>query len=51
LAIRWRDHRRLAKRCATEIQYSRGHHNRRRLYRKLIAATPPRRRDSGLLTG
>ncbi len=39
LAIRWRDHRRLAKRCATEIQYSRGQHNRRRLYRKLIAAT------------
>jgi IS5 family transposase len=39
LAIRWRDRRRLAKRCAVEIQYSRGKHNRRRLYRKLIAAT------------
>jgi transposase, IS5 family len=38
-AIRWRDRRRLAKRCAMEIQYSRGKHNRRRLYRKLIAAT------------
>lgn len=39
LAIRWRDRRRLAKRCAMKIQYSRGKHNRRRLYRKLIAAT------------
>jgi transposase, IS5 family len=38
-AIRWRDRRRFAKRCAMEIQYSRGKHNRRRLYRKLIAAT------------
>ena len=38
-AIRWRDRRRLAKRCAMEIQYSRGKHNRRQLYRKLIAAT------------
>jgi len=38
-AIRWRDRRRLAKRCAMEIQYSRGKHNRHRLYRKLIAAT------------
>jgi IS5 family transposase len=28
----------MAKRCATEIQYSRGQDNRRRLYRKLIAA-------------
>src|SRR6185436_5597745 len=32
------DHRRMAKRCATEIQYSRGKDQRRRLYRKLIAA-------------
>lgn len=38
-AMRWPDHRRLAKRCATEIQYSRGKHTRRRLYRKLIATT------------
>jgi len=37
-AMRWHDCRRLAKRCATEIQYSRGTDNRRRLYRKLIAA-------------
>jgi IS5 family transposase len=38
-ALHWRDRRRLAKRCATEIQYSRGKDARRRLYRKLIAAT------------
>jgi IS5 family transposase len=37
-AMRWSDHRRMAKRCATEIQYSRGKDHRRRLYRKLIAA-------------
>jgi transposase, IS5 family len=37
-AMRVPDHRRMAKRCATEIQYSRGKDNRRRLYRKLIAA-------------
>jgi IS5 family transposase len=37
-AMRWHDRRRMAKRCATEIQYSRGQDNRRRLYRKLIAA-------------
>lgn len=39
LVIRWRDHRRRAKRCAIDIQYSRGKDHRRRLYRKLIAAT------------
>jgi IS5 family transposase len=38
-AVRWHDRRRLAKRCATDIQYSRGKDARRRLYRKLIAAT------------
>ncbi len=38
-AMRWHDRRRLAKRCAAEIQYSRGQDNRRRLYRKLIGAT------------
>lgn len=37
-AMRWPDHRRMAKRCATEIQYSRGKDHRRRLYRKLVAA-------------
>src|SRR3954470_22717066 len=37
-AMRAPDHRRMAKRCATEIQYSRDKDNRRRLYRKLIAA-------------
>src|SRR5437016_5442967 len=36
--MRWPDRRRMAKRCATEIQYSRGNDNRRRLYRKLVAA-------------
>ena len=38
-AIRWHDRRRLAKRCAVDIQYSRGKDTRCRLYRKLIAAT------------
>jgi transposase, IS5 family len=37
--IRWRDRRRMAKRCAKEIQYSRGKDHRRRLYRELIATT------------
>src|SRR5438477_1833128 len=37
-AMRAPDHRRMAKRCATEIQYSRRKDNRHRLYRKLIAA-------------
>jgi transposase, IS5 family len=38
-AIRWQDRRRMAKRCATDIQYSRNQDDRRRRYRKLIAAT------------
>jgi IS5 family transposase len=38
-AMRWHDRRRMAKRCASEIAYSRGKDNRRRSYRKLIAAT------------
>jgi IS5 family transposase len=38
-AMHWHDRRRMAKRCASEIAYSRGKDNRRRLYRKLIAAT------------
>jgi hypothetical protein len=36
--MRWHDRRRMAKRCATEIQDNRGQDNRRRLYRKLIVA-------------
>jgi IS5 family transposase len=38
-AIRWQDRRRVAKRCAADIQYSRSKDDRRRHYRKLIAAT------------
>jgi IS5 family transposase len=38
-AIRWRDRRRLAKKRARSIEYSRGKDNRRQLYRELIAAT------------
>jgi transposase, IS5 family len=53
-AIRWRDRRRTAKRCATDIQYSRSKDDRRRLYRKLIAATDATRaalqRAAGRLT-
>jgi transposase, IS5 family len=37
-SMRWHDRRRMAKRYATEIQYSRGEDNRRWLYRKLIVA-------------
>src|SRR5258705_4515046 len=38
-ALQWRDRRRLAKKPARAIEYSRGKANRRRLYRELIAAT------------
>ena len=38
-AMQWRDRRRLAKKRARAIEYSRGKDNRRRLYRELIAAT------------
>jgi IS5 family transposase len=38
-AVQWRDRRRLAKKRARAIEYSRGKDNRRRLYRELIAAT------------
>src|ERR1700726_1581594 len=38
-AISWRDRRRLAKKRARAIEYSRGKDNRRRLYRELITAT------------
>jgi hypothetical protein len=45
---------RTAKRCATDIQYSRSKDDRRRLYRKLIAATDATRaalhRAAGRLT-
>jgi IS5 family transposase len=37
--LQWRDRRRLAKKRARAIEYSRGKTNRRRLYRELIAAT------------
>jgi IS5 family transposase len=38
LAIAWRDRRRLAKKRARAIEYSRGQNKKRRLYRELIAA-------------
>jgi len=38
-ALQWRDRRRLAKKRARAIEYSRGHDKRRRLYRELITAT------------
>ena len=37
-AVRWHDRRRMAKRCAREIEYARGRDHRYRLYRKLIRA-------------
>jgi len=37
--LQWRDRRRLAKKRARAIEYSRGHDKRRRLYHELIAAT------------
>jgi IS5 family transposase len=38
-AIRWRDRRRLAKKRARAIRYSRGQDKKRKLYRELITAT------------
>ena len=38
-ALQWRDRRRLARKRARAIEYSRGKANRRRLYCELIAAT------------
>ena len=38
-AIRWRDHRRLAKKRAHAIQHSRGKERKAKLYRELIAVT------------
>ena len=37
-AVQWRDRRRLAKKRARAIEYSRGHDKKRQLYRELIAA-------------
>ena len=37
-AVRWRDRRRLAKKRARAIEYSRGQDKKRQLYRELIAA-------------
>jgi IS5 family transposase len=54
-AMRWRDRRRMAKRCAREIEYRRGKDHRRPLYRKLIAAVYATRaalqRGAARLTG
>ena len=38
-AVQWRDRRRLAKKRAHAIEYSRGQDKKRQLYRELIAAT------------
>ena len=38
-AVRWRDRRRLAKKRARAIEYSRGQDKKRQLYRDLVAAT------------
>jgi transposase, IS5 family len=38
-ALQWRDRRRLAKKRARAIEYSRGKDNRRRLYCELMTAT------------
>jgi IS5 family transposase len=43
--IGWRDRRRLAKRRARAIEYSRGQDKRRRLYRELIAAAQASRAE------
>jgi IS5 family transposase len=43
--IGWRDRRRLAKRRARDIEYSRGQDKRRRLYRELIAAAQASRAE------
>jgi len=45
LAIRWRDRRRLAKKRARAIEYSRGQDKKRQLYRDLIAATQASRAE------
>src|SRR5262249_25616407 len=45
LSIRWRDRRRLAKKRARAIEYSRGPDKKRQLYRDLIAATEASRAE------
>ena len=45
LTIRWRDRRRLAKKRARAIDYSRGQDKKRRLYRELIAAAQASRAE------
>ena len=44
-AIRWRDRRRMAKKRARAIDYSRGKDNKRQLYRELIAAAQATRAE------
>jgi transposase, IS5 family len=44
-AIRWRDRRRLAKKRARAIEYSRGQDKKRQLYRDLVAATEASRAE------
>src|SRR6516164_2879595 len=44
-SIRWRDRRRLAKKRARAIEYSRGRDKKRQLYRDLIAATEASRAE------
>jgi transposase, IS5 family len=44
-SVRWRDRRRLAKKRARAIEYSRGQDNKRRLYRDLFAATQASRAE------
>src|SRR5215831_4098221 len=43
--IQWRDRRRLAKKRARAIEYSRGQDKKRQLYRELIAATEASRNE------
>jgi len=45
LAIAWRDRRRLAKKRARAIEYSRGQNKKRRLYRELIVAVQASRAE------
>ena len=44
-AVRWRDRRRLAKKRARAIEYSRGQDTKRQLYRDLVAATQASRAE------
>ena len=44
-AVRWRDRRRLAKKRARAIEYSRGQDKKRQLYRDLVAATQASRAE------